>query len=72
MAFMVISLRFKSSSMVIFLSVSISKLLCPKPIFLSFLAIANSLLSIENTGKSFPLTKASLNKFLNSSKEIPV
>ena len=69
---MVISRRSKSSSIVIFLSVSTSKLLCPIPIFLYFLAIANYLLSIENTGKSFPLITASGNSVLNSSKEIPV
>ena len=70
-AFIVISRLFKSSSIVILL-VFILKFLCPKPVFASVLAIANSLFSNIKTENALPCTLAFGNSFKNSSWLIPV
>ena len=71
-ALIVISLLFKSCSILMFLEVLISNPLYPLPIFLSLLASANWDLSIKNTEKSFPINLAFGKISKNSSLLKPV
>ena len=68
----VISLLFKSSSIVISSLVSMANSLWPLPTFVSFLASADSFPSRSKTSKDFPLTLALGKSFRNFSEVNPV